>query len=389
MSDQKTRTLENTREATESSHARENLRTFVNEELDRYSKKIIPLLTIRHDLFDVNQTEYDPGLPIVEQLYDHPSNNIDFMHHDLGLRRGNVLNYHETTEHYDRGHSAEFAERDRRYRQAILETAQDLGFISPEPSVATNPLDRSLGILDSTFEKVSEPVAAIVINGAAGMANIKRMRDAIRNIESGAINTNRIILSGGTRPVGDAEKGRVKPPYRAGDTEFELTRNAAEDLLGISFGDTFDTFSVEYGDGLVARHQSTTAAIGDRVVTIDVVEAPFDNTRTLDDGSPAKRINTEEAFLAVNPIIESIPGAIVMESHDTWAPWQNLIAHKIYSLTQGRNVYPAAPFNEERVYTIEDNGSEVTEITAPQDVVDEIIKTYKQLVQMSTELQAD
>ena len=92
--------------------------------------------------------------------------------------------------------------------------------------------------------------------------------------------------------------------------------------------------------------------------------------------------------MAALPLLEGEKGAIVMESHDAWTPWQNLIGHQVFGLAQGRNVYPAGPFNAERVYWSEDNGEKVMDIVAPQDVVDEIAKTYRQLVHMQIMLRS-
>lgn len=363
------------------------LREFVERELSKMDALIIPLLELRHQLFDVDGTDYTKDMPIVDQLYADPSNNIDFVAHDLGLRGGNALDYHQTTEKYDKGHSVEHAERDFAYRQAILRVAQDLGFVAKIPGVATNQVDQTLGILDSELEPIDEKVAAVVINGAAAMSNVKRVRDTIRNIESGAIVTDRIILTAGTRPVDHSEKGRMTPPYRAGDTEFESLKLAAEDLLGVHFEDSTQTIPVEYGDDLTARVQTATASIGGRVITIEAVEAPYDERRTMADGRSARRVNTEEVFLATLPLLENLQGAIVMQSHDTWTPWQNLIGHQVFGLAQGRSVYPAGPLNDDRVYWSGEDGERVMDIKAPQDVIDEIVKTYRQLVQLQTALQ--
>lgn len=360
---------------------------FTGSALSRMHALIVPLLTLRHELFDVKGTEYVKELTIIDQLYDDPSYNVGFISHDMGLRNGNALEYHQTTERYDKGYSEENAKRDFMYRQAILAVAQELGFISRILSAASNPIDRNIGILDSQQEVIQEPVAAIVINGAAGMSNVKRVRDAIRNIESGAISTDRIILTAGTRVVGEAEKERMKPPYIAGNTEYESLKLAAQQLLDIDFEDDYVEIPVEYGDGLTAKVEQTVATIGGRSVIIEAVEAPFDDRRLMADGSNAKRINTEEAFMATLPLLEGHVGeAIVMESHDTWISWQNLIANEVYGLQQSRTVYPAGPFNDERVYVTNDNEKEITEIHAPQDVIDEIIKTYKQLVKIQMAL---
>ena len=369
-----------------------NLKTalldFAENELNRMSEVIYPLLETRHDLFEVSGTDYSNDLPLADQLYDDPSYNVDFIYHDMSLRKGNASEYHQTTEKYDKGFSESNADRDFKYRQAILQAAQELGFVSKQPGEATSPVDKSLGILDSELKPIDEAVAAVVINGAAGMSNHKRIRDAIRNIESGAINTSRIIITAGKRPVGDAEKGRVKPPYSVGDTEYESMKLATQDLLGVSFEDEPAVIPVTYGNNLSARIEKTTASIGDKLVEIVAIEAPFDPNRTLADGSGAKRVNTEEVFMAALPLLEGEKGAIVMESHDAWTPWQNLIGHQVFGLTQGRNVYPAGPFNAERVYWSEDNGEKVMDIVAPQDVVDEIAKTYRQLVHMQIMLRS-
>lgn len=61
---------------------------------------------------------------------------------------------------------------------------------------------------------------------------------------------------------------------------------------------------------------------------------------------------------------------------------------RFFGLEQGRNVYPVGPFNAERVYWSEDGTQKIMDINAPQDVVDEIIKTYRQLVQLQVSLQS-
>lgn len=363
------------------------LLAFVDNELQRMDKVMTPLLELRHDLFDVNQTEYTKELPIADQLYEDTSNNIGFISHDMGLRQGNALAYHQTTEKYDRGYSEEHAERDFVYRQAILAGAQELGFVAKQPGVASDPLDQHIGILDSNLEPIDEKVAAIVINGAAGMSNVKRIRDAIRNIESGAVNTDRIIMAAGTREVNDAEKSRLKPPFHPGNSEFELMKLGTQDLLGVSFDDEPTVIDVEYGNNFTATVEKTVAMIGGRAVTIEIIEAPYDSERIMDNGKNADRINTEETFLATLPLLEGEKGAIVMESHDTWVNWQNLIGHQVFGLKQGRNVYPAGPLNAERVYWSEEDGQKTMDIDKPQDVVDEMVKTYKQLVSLRTSLQ--
>jgi hypothetical protein len=342
-----------------------------------------PLLELRHKLFDVGGTDFSKEASIASQLYDLPDYNDEFIAHDFGVREGNVRAYHDTTEVYDDvPESPSDTERNRIYRRAIMAVAQELGFISKKPGESANPIDRHIGILDSELKPIPEKVAAIVINGAAGMSNIMRVRDAVRNIESGAIHTDRIVVSAGERVVNDAEKGRVIKPYRAGNSEFESMKFALEDLTGATFDTDPEKMPVPYGENLTAKRQSTQVNIADRIVTIDIIEAPFDTRRVMDDGSPAKRINTDEAFLSTVAVLEGAQGAIVMQSHDTWTPWQAVMARELFTLKGGRNVYAAGPLKADRVFWAEENGQQVMDIKAAQDVVDELKKTYKQLVKL-------
>jgi hypothetical protein len=359
---------------------------FVEEELQRMSGVVLPLLKLRHDLFEVNQTEYSKDLSIEDQLYEHPSNNIDFINHDMGLRRGNALGYHQTTERYDRGISEEHAERDFTYRQAILKAAQELGFISKHPGIAADPTSRELGILDSELEPIPEKVAAVVMDPGAGKTGVKRLWDTKLNIESGVINTDRIIVSSSARVIDDAEKGRTKP-YEAGNTEFETAKLTIEKLFGATFEDDESEIPMAFGEDLKAKVIKTVAQIGDHLVTIELMETPFDPEREMTDGTKAKRTNTTEVYLGTLPLLEGTNGPVVVVSHDTWKPWQNVIGHGIFGLTQGRDVYIAGPFNSDRLYLVEENGKETLDINAPQDVIDEIVKTYEQLVRLQLALQ--
>ena len=88
-----------------------------------------------------------------------------------------------------------------------MQAAQKHGFITPSPEEASNPIDRELGIKDSALESIPEKVD-IIVAGAAGRANVIRIRDTYRNIESGAVSVNKIILTGCDRPVGSGEIGK-------------------------------------------------------------------------------------------------------------------------------------------------------------------------------------
>lgn len=358
---------------------RRELLHITETELTRIDQAVISLLHARHQLFGVEGIEY------VQELYDSHRLRKDpayarFVADNLGTRKKGVNEYHDTTENYDVADSEERAVRNNLFGYATMLAGQETGFIAREPRPAADPIGRKLGILDSELKPITEEVAAVVVTGAAGMSSLKRAWDAFRNIEDGRTNTNRIILAAGVRPVGDEEKKRIAAPFHAGDTEFELMKSAAQDLLGVTFRGGPEEFAVPYGRQR-ARLESTTARIGGRDILVEVIEAPFDANRKLDDGSPAKRTNTRETLLATLPLLRGrSAGPIVIVSHDTWVPWQGAIGREVYTLGQGRKVYATGPFNQDRFITTEIDRREVLSIRGAQDVVDEIVKTQNQLV---------
>ncbi|MEO6533167.1 MAG: hypothetical protein ABIO06_06295 [Pseudolysinimonas sp.] len=298
----------------------------------------------------------------------------------LSTRKGD--DYHHTIEKYgprraDQTHQDQSEERKTQYRAAILNAAQQLRFIAQSPGSASDDLDRTLGILDSDMSQVESDVAAVVVNGAGGASSLKRVRDAARNIQAGRFRTQRLILTGGERPVRANEQRRIPTGFRRGTTEFELLRRAAEDLLEASFGRQSETLEVSYGQDLTAETWRGTGQVGTTSIELIAIKAPYDPFRILaESAAKAPRVNTEEVFLAAVPYVMEAEGGVVVQSHDTWTAWQHLIGKQVFELGLGRAVHPAGPMNDNRVIQRPDGHYD---IVSAEDVVDEIAKTYLQL----------
>lgn len=351
------------------------------QELERMAALVNPMLELRHKLFDVEGTEFSKEASISSQLYDLPDYNDSFLRHDIGVRENSVREYHNTTESYDDDpDSPEKTRRNRIYRREIMHVAQELGFISKEPGVSDDPKYSRLNITQRELEPIQEPVAAVIVYGAAGMSNIFRVMDMVENIESGKIKTENVIMAAGQRPVDDKEKGRVAPPYRAGDSEFESLRLAVEDMTGAVFDQPPTEIDVPYGDNLKAKYQTTQAVIGDKNITFHIIEAPYDEKRIIAEGKEIPRTNTDEANRSTLPILSKLDGAVVLESHDTWVPWQEVLANDVFGLGEGRRVYATGPLKTDRVFWTEEDGKKIMDVNRAQDVADELMKTYQQLV---------
>ena len=365
-------------EQSPASYSHAALQREISEELSRVEATLTPVLSLRHQsgdqIFPLTESSFSSELPIADQLYAEPTYNGRFFAEDIGTRKGG--DYHQTVENHS---EAPY------YRQEILHAAQALGFVGEH--VATAPegsMEHFLGIQESDQEKIDEKVAAVVVCGAAGMANPIRIYDAMRNITSGVIDTDRIIITTGQRQVNEAEKGRVKAPLRAGDTEFESMRLAAEDLLSIEFPEEADTFTVSYGTDLEARRLATTAQLGEKTISVEIIEAPFDPTRKLPNGTFANRANTEETLYATLPSLGTDAAPVVIESHDTWKPWQKLIGQSVYSVEEGRRVYAVGARNANRLF-VNDSGD--VDMYRSEDVVDEMIKYQNQLINLYVQLE--
>ena len=357
----------------------------VLEILDTKYQQMTPVITrlleVRHELFSLPEaTEDNPAgtpfsheLALTDQLYDDPSYNIGFFYADLGLRNHGAAEFHNEREKYNPlpNDDEELLAKKAAYRQAILTAGLELGFLKQPRIAERTALDMRLGIEASSLSPIERPVDAVIIPAAAGVSNAKRLRDAIRNIESGAIKTNRLIFATCDRPVNDAEKERTSASgFRAGDTEYESVQLVIEELLHTPLPDEHQK-PVHYGHNLVAKQIDTEILIGETPIELSIVSAPFDPERIVNN-RPADRANTEETFLAITDLLTPGRGLVVLESHDTWVPYQEAVGEKVFGLALGKDVVGTGPQNSDRLT----NRDGQLDITNAEGVVDEIAKTY-------------
>lgn len=367
---------------------------FADHELQLITPSLHSLMALRERLFKVEDPvlEKIPGEALSstyqrmkEKLSADPTENNLAIKSVLGLRKNSTLEFHNETEKYNDSpdDTASRARKKFTYRQEILYIAQELGFVAQAPGKASNPLDRELGIPDSTSEKITGPVEAIIVASARGKTPRKRLRDGIRDIELGKVQTNRIIFTTGERPTDDAEKQTAeKEGYAVGNTEYEAAILAAQDLLGIEFPEEEHTFTVPYGDNLQGHYRSAQAVIDGKLIEIQVVHSPLDPNRKMADGSPAKRGSSEETFLAAGALLGDGPGRIVVKSHDTWVHTQRSRAIEIFGLEFGKKVTVNGPFNDDRVIWRKMFNETVMDINSAEGVVDEIAKYQDALVEL-------
>ena len=365
-------------------HKRSHLERLLDQtdaRLLAFHQDMAELFDVRHALFHLPDSLMRTNKPESEQpasagLYDEPSYNGAFIRDDLGLRGGGSLEFHQETESYNPkpSDSPELAEKKRIYRRKILEVAQKHGFVAQEPGEATSDIDRELGILDSTLEQIQEPVD-VIIAGAAGLANIVRTRDVLRTIESGAVTTNHIILTGCERPVGDGERANLeRKGFSGGATEYESLLRAAEQVLGAKFGKNERAIPAPYGDSLQTHLSEGMAIINNKEVSVTVLSAPFDPKRMVGD-KPAARANTEETFLAALPLLEDGHDVLIV-SHDTWVPYQQGIGELTLGTQTNKAIHCTGPLTADRVYRTEDGEMDIKDA---QGVVDEMAKVYQEL----------
>lgn len=355
------------------------------------------LLEMRHLLFEMKPLDeqtnigshLDSTLPVSDQLYDEETYNIDFYRNDLDHRNWGAIKHADAIAALDAApeDSTEAIEKKALYRMAIRKAAQQLGFIAHESRPSSHPDDIALGIEDGELEPIEEKVDTIIVPGAAGLTNHKRLRDAIKNIESGKIDTDHIIMTTCERPVTDREKENIKKAgYTAGDTEFELCQAAIDDLTtGFNSGYIEFTQPVEFaGSTEQAKVISGIVEIAGRQIGIDILSAPFDPQRTLADGKPANRALTDETFIPALRLMSDSQGTVVVESHDTWAPAQALTAQRIFGLEANKNVVGTGPFNAGRLI-----GN--TDLNRASEVVSDMAKYIYELrklrIAIATEIQ--
>lgn len=325
---------------------------FVDKELARIQPSIAGFQQLRHDIFTtVDNTPFDPNVPIFKQLYPEPSYNDEFPSEVIGLRK--AVEFHTEKEKYNPlpNDSAELSALKRTWRPIVMKKGLELGFITDTVGKSDDEKERRLGIQPNQFKGVDEPIEALVVAAAAGISTHKRLFRGIQDIETGRVKTSKLIIAAGERNVPTDEQGRIEAiDVKSGKTEYEAAVIAAETLLGISFDET-DALAVPYGPSdLRGEISHGIAVVGDQLIDIYVVNAPTNPRRDLEGGKRADRANTEETFLALESLLEDGGGTIVLESHDTWKNYQHAIALKSLSVMYGKDVITTGPDNDERLF---------------------------------------
>ncbi len=360
---------------------------YVDRELARIKPAYDALLQARHDLYDMSDSALDDTAPVSQHLYPENSYNSTWTKADLRLRKGGV-EFHNEAEKLDDDEKDDEVYRHRKkvYRQSIIEAARNLGgYLFPgEPGKSPDPLDQHLGMRESTLSPEKPLIAEVaIVPAAAAFSNHMRIRDTLRNIESGALQTSRVIITTGERSVPPAERAKVESKgYRSGDTEFEAAIRALEDLTGASIEDLpTQTLRPTYGTGTPdTKYKSTTLAVGDTSVEVIVLEAGYDRERRHDEtGRSVGRASTDETFYAALPFMEKDPGLVVIESHDAWIPYQEVIGNQVFGLYGDKEVVAVGPYKDDRII-VDENGQ--LDINLAQGVVDEIGKRHDDLVRL-------
>ena len=358
---------------------------FVNSEMARIQPVITNLIESRHKIFALPDTQFDTSEAIGPQLYTEPTYNHAFIKDDLGLRKGNTLEFHQETEKYNpqANDTPELAQDKEAYRQVIINAAHQIGgFIAEEPGTPATDTGKQLNILTGASEKIEQPVEAMVVASAKGLSSYKRFYDGILDIESGKVNTTQILFVAGDRPVDDAEKATVDAAgFSAGSTEYESSQRVVEQLLGVQFGEE-EELGIPYEADLNARYVSTQAVIGNTLVDIKVVYAPVETGRLMADGNPARRTNTEETLRSLKELLSDEPGTIALKSHDAWIPYQHVKGIEVLGMSFGKQVVTSGPYNAERLYYREDTN--IVDINSAEGVVDEIAKYQDDLAKLHT-----
>jgi hypothetical protein len=354
-------------------------------ELTVFLPVVQKLLERRHANYDMPRTMFSGALPVSEQLYVDPTYNDTFIHgnhivDESGVAKGGDLNARSAGESYD----AE-AYDDNEYTQEILAAAQELGFVLPElPGTPRAEIDQLIGIADSNLEAIDHPVQAVIVPTAKGISNPMRIRGAIRDIESGAITTNTLIIAACERPVDDAERaGMEARGLHYGTTEYGSAIAALADVSGIELDEhQSESFRLKDAPHLTeGRMIRTKVPIGNQDIDVIVVSAPFDAERVTGrdaDGNVLKqnRASTQDNFLAALEFLPETEGDIVMESHDTWIKSQAEVADQFMGI-RGKRMIAAGPHKLDRLKIVD--GKIV--LNEPGQVVDEIAKTYAFKVQ--------
>jgi D-alanyl-D-alanine dipeptidase len=360
---------------------------YTDSELARIKPAYTQLLQARHDLYAMQDSQLSPAISVEDQLYPENSYNSQWTKPDLRLRKGGV-EFHMEPEKLDDepSDSPEYRQRKKAYRQSIIKAAQTLGgYLFPgDPGVSPNELDRHLGMRESILS-AEKPITAetVIIPAAAAFSNHMRIQDTLRNLQSGALKTNQVIITTGERIVPGAERAKVEAKgYRSGDTEFEAAIRAFEDLSGTPIEEvptkllpsTYGTNTPE------TKYKSTRLSIGSASVEVIILEAGYDRERRNDEtGRSVGRASTDETFYAALPFMDNGEGTVVIESHDVWIPYQEVIGNQVFGLYGNKEVIATGPYKDDRI-VFDENGQ--LDMNLAQGAVDEIGKRHDDLVRL-------
>lgn len=257
--------------------------------------------------------------------------------------------------------------------EAVFNVAVKADFVKPEVYTASNGLEAALGI-HSDPERYDGEVEAIIVPGAAGLSNLKRLYHALNAVETGAVQTGRIIIAAGQRSAPETEQAKLTAAgFMPGESEYEICQNAVEELIGQKPQES-RSIPMSYGG---RNFEAKVSTVEDwHSLRIDVVEAPFDPERKLPNGASATRVNTEETFIPLRSML-SENGPLYVVSHDTWQPVQELIAYRMFP---EHFIVGSGPQNLERVTRDETTGK--LKLNGASGVQDEMKKYLQELAKI-------
>ena len=359
----------------------EELHLFSKECLKYSRQELTDLLETKQAVFSSNQ----PNQSGQRELSD--SSRIEYddsqIIDGLSTRRRGTLAYHQEVVKYDDKEEDDEVTllAKQTYRLKLLETGQKLGFLDEKIKQPTNSLEEILDC-SSEPEKITEELEAIVVPTAAGLSNIKRAYHVFKAIATGAIVTDKIVFASCDRPTSETEKKSLTARgFSSGETEYQLVIGAINDIFGGFVGET-----QPIQDSVVFRDSETVypitgitgqVDINGRLVTVKVVDSPFDKSRVMADGTLATRANTEETYYSVATVLDnSAKKPVCITSHDIWQLHQLVVAERVFGVNLGRNVFSSAPNNCSRLY-IDANGQ--TDIASAEALEDEMSKYLYEL----------
>lgn len=346
------------------------------------------LASHRYKLFPQAQltpNDERPEGPLDTRLYGDPSYDSQFIRHLLDLRQHGLLSFQHTTENYnpDESDPPEVAEVKRVYRQAILHTALELGFLHRELGPPLELNGKSLEVAPPKDLAPIGEVDALIIPGAAGATNGIRLCGALEALRSGAVSTDHLIMTACDRPVSDPEKQRAAAVgLPAGDTEFELCIGAAETACGGIIWEKSEIEAPYPSDHPTKVHQAWVRLVtpeGMKTMTLSVLSAPINSRRTMTDGSRPTRANTQDTFRAAYPLINE-GGKVAICSHDTWIPYQEVAGLDTFGLECGSQIVAFGPQKTNRL-------APDRHLIGAAQIVDEIAKVYSYIAQLNVRAQ--